>query len=62
MQQMDEIMCRSVITIISLQSKKGSAEAGGGGQEIDGLGSAFSSVVLFTCLIMAHQRRCGYFH
>lgn len=55
-------MRRSVITIISLHSKNDSAEAEGGGQVIDGLGSAFSSIVLFTCLIMAHTRRRGYFH
>lgn len=60
--RMDEIMCMSVITIISLCSKNGSAQAEGGGQVIDGLGSALSSIVLFTCLIVAHSGRRGYFH
>lgn len=52
--KMDEIMCRSVITIISLRSTKGSAEAEGGGHVIDGPGSAFASVVLLVRLIVAH--------
>lgn len=54
-QQMDEIMCRSVITIISLQSKKGSAEAEGGGQVIDGLGSAFLHCPVYAPNYGSHE-------
>lgn len=60
-QQMDEIMGRSVITIISLHPQGGSAGASGGGQVIDGLGSALSVVILFTMPNDGSQRKMWLF-
>lgn len=60
-QQMDEIMGRSVITIISLHPQGGSAGSSGGGQVIDGLGSAFSVVILFTMPNDGSQRKMWLF-